>query len=45
MKQAIRWIREHGAEYGANPDFLVVTGGSAGGHLCALAALTANDPE
>jgi len=45
VKQAIRWIREHGAEYGANPDFLVVTGGSAGGHLCALAALTANDPE
>jgi acetyl esterase/lipase len=45
VKHAIRWIREHGAEYGANPDFLVVTGGSAGGHLCALAALTANDPE
>ncbi len=45
VKQAIRWIREHGSEYGANPDFLVVTGGSAGGHLSALAALTANDPE
>ncbi len=45
VKHAIRWVREHGAEYGANPDFLVVTGGSAGGHLCALAALTANDPE
>jgi acetyl esterase/lipase len=45
LKHAIRWIREHGAEYGANPDFLVVTGGSAGGHLAALVALTANDPE
>lgn len=45
VKRAIRWIREHGAEYGANPDFLVITGGSAGGHLCSLAALTANDPE
>jgi acetyl esterase/lipase len=45
VKQAIRWIREHAAEYGGNPDFLVVTGGSAGGHLCALAALTANDPD
>ena len=45
VKQAIRWIREHAAEYGANPDFLVVTGGSAGGHLCTLTALTANDPE
>ncbi|HIF63964.1 MAG: alpha/beta hydrolase [bacterium] len=45
IKHAIAWIREHGADYGANPDFLVVTGGSAGGHLAALVALTANDPE
>jgi acetyl esterase/lipase len=45
VKRAIEWIRVHGREYGANPDFLVVTGGSAGGHLAALAALTANDPE
>ncbi len=45
VKKAIAWIREHAAEYGADPEFLVVTGGSAGGHLAALAALTANDPE
>ena len=45
IKHAMHWIREHGGEYGANPDFLVVTGGSAGGHLAALVALTANDPE
>jgi len=45
VKHAIRWIREHGEAYGANPDFLVATGGSAGGHLCSLATLTANDPE
>ena len=45
VKRAIMWIREHGAEFGANPDFLVVTGGSAGGHLAALVALTANDLE
>ncbi len=45
LKRAIQWIRDHGAEYGANPDFIVVTGGSAGGHLAALVALTANDPE
>ena len=44
LKRALWWIREHGAEYGADPDFVVVTGGSAGGHLCALLALTANDP-
>jgi acetyl esterase/lipase len=45
VKRAIAWIREYAAEYGGDPSFFVVTGGSAGGHLCALAALTANDPE
>jgi acetyl esterase/lipase len=43
-KLALRWIREHIAEYGGDPDFVVVTGGSAGGHLAALLALTPNDP-
>jgi acetyl esterase/lipase len=45
LKRAIQWIREHGPEYGANPDFIVATGGSAGGHLAALVGLTANDRE
>lgn len=45
IKQAIRWIKEHGREHGADPDFIVVTGGSAGGHLAALTALSANDPH
>jgi acetyl esterase/lipase len=45
VKRAIAWIREHGPEYGADPRFIVVTGGSAGGHLTAMAGLTANDPE
>jgi acetyl esterase/lipase len=45
LKLAIRWIRERIAEYGGDPDFLAVTGGSAGGHLSALVALTADDPE
>jgi acetyl esterase/lipase len=43
VKKALAWIRENGARYGADPDFVVVTGGSAGGHLAALVALTAND--
>ncbi|TAM84393.1 MAG: alpha/beta hydrolase [Jatrophihabitans sp.] len=43
IKRAVRWIREHGAEYGADPSFLAVTGGSAGGHLAAMVALTANE--
>jgi acetyl esterase/lipase len=44
-KRALCWIREHGREYGMNPDFVAVTGGSAGGHLAALMGLTANRPE
>lgn len=44
VKAALKWIREHGAEYGADPEFIAITGGSAGGHLSALAALTPNDP-
>jgi len=45
VKAAIRWIRDEGVAHGCDPDFIAVTGGSAGGHLSALAALTGNDPE
>jgi acetyl esterase/lipase len=45
VKHAIAWIREHIAEYGGDPDRIVVSGGSAGGHLAAMAALTVNDAE
>src|SRR3989442_2578192 len=44
-KLALRWVREHIESFGGDPDFVVVTGGSAGGHLAALVALTANAPE
>jgi acetyl esterase/lipase len=44
-KRALAWIREHVHEYGGDPSFVVATGGSAGGHLSALVALTPNDPE
>jgi acetyl esterase/lipase len=40
VKRAIVWIKEHIADYGGDPGFIAVTGGSAGGHLSALAALT-----
>jgi acetyl esterase/lipase len=42
-KLALRWVREHVAEYGGDPARVVVTGGSAGGHLAAMVALTAGD--
>ncbi|WP_435118258.1 alpha/beta hydrolase [Amycolatopsis thermoflava] len=43
VKRAVAWIREHIHEYGGDPSFLAATGGSAGGHLAALLALTPND--
>jgi acetyl esterase/lipase len=43
LKRGLAWIREHADEYGIDPDFICVTGGSAGGHLTALMALTAGD--
>ena len=45
VKRALAWVKEHIAEYGGDPDFVAISGGSAGGHLAALAALTPNDPE
>lgn len=33
---AIRWVHEHAAEYGGDPDRLIVMGHSAGAHLAAL---------
>jgi acetyl esterase/lipase len=45
LKAGLAWIREHADEWNIDPDFIAVTGGSAGGHLAALMALTANDPE
>lgn len=45
VKKAIAWTREHIADYGGDPDYLVITGGSAGGHLAALAALTPGEKD
>jgi acetyl esterase/lipase len=44
-KRAVAWVRQHIAEYGGDPGFIAVTGGSAGGHLSSLLALTPNEPE
>lgn len=45
VKKALAWIRENIGEYGGDPSYVVITGGSAGGHLAALAALTPGVPD
>jgi acetyl esterase/lipase len=45
VKLALAWVQNNIASFGGDPGFVAVTGGSAGGHLSALAALTPNDPE
>lgn len=45
VKQAVAWMRTDGVSHGVDPQTIVIAGGSAGGHLAALAALTANRPE
>lgn len=42
-KRALAWIRGHIADFGGDPEYVCVTGGSAGGHLAAMVALTANE--
>jgi acetyl esterase/lipase len=44
VKRALAWVKDNVAEFGGDPGFVVVTGGSAGGHLASLAALSSDDP-
>ena len=45
VKTAIAWARANVDKFGGDRDFIAVAGCSAGGHLAALAGLTANDPD
>ncbi|MEO6471567.1 MAG: alpha/beta hydrolase [Aeromicrobium sp.] len=45
VKRAIAWVHENIAHYGGDPSYVAITGGSAGGHLAALAALTPGLPD
>jgi acetyl esterase/lipase len=45
-KSAIRWFKQHATELGIDPNRIITGGGSAGGHISALATLNPglNDP-
>ncbi|THV29030.1 alpha/beta hydrolase [Glycomyces paridis] len=44
-KRVVAWVREHAAEWGADPDRIVLTGSSAGAHMSTVAAFTQDRPE
>ncbi len=44
VRRAIAWTKAHAAGYGADPQRVVLVGGSAGAHLALLAAYTAAHP-
>jgi acetyl esterase/lipase len=43
VTRALGWVKKYVATHGGDPERVVVSGGSAGGQLAALVALTAND--
>lgn len=43
-RAALRWLQDHAADLGIDPERIVVSGSSAGGHLALWTAITANPP-
>jgi acetyl esterase/lipase len=43
-KRVVAWARVHAGEHGGDGGTIIVSGSSAGAHLAAMTALTANDP-
>jgi acetyl esterase/lipase len=44
VNTALAWVREHVADFGGDPDFVCITGGSSGAHLAVLATLAPDEP-
>ena len=44
-KSAVRWIRQHAAALGVDPDRIVAAGGSAGGHVAACTGVIKGHEE
>lgn len=45
LKKVIHWAREHAHEHGGDRERVIVAGSSAGAHVAATAALTADEPS
>jgi acetyl esterase/lipase len=45
VKRAVAWMKANAAKYQVNPERIVLSGGSAGGHLALLAAYTPEHPQ
>ncbi|KAI8066146.1 Alpha/Beta hydrolase protein [Thamnidium elegans] len=45
VKRSLRWIKKNIASFGGDPNFIVLSGDSAGAHLAAMTSLTTNDPK
>lgn len=43
-KTAVRWLREHADEYGIDPDRMIISGDSSGGHTALLVHITDGSP-
>ncbi|CAO0796579.1 unnamed protein product [Mucor circinelloides] len=45
VKRAIRWLKQNISSFGGDPNFIVLSGDSAGAHLASMASMTANHPQ
>ncbi|KAG2224052.1 hypothetical protein INT45_004933 [Circinella minor] len=45
IKRALRYLKRCISTFGGDPNFIVLSGDSSGGHLAAMTAFTANEPE
>ncbi|MEU6857767.1 alpha/beta hydrolase [Glycomyces sp. NPDC046736] len=45
VKRVVAWVRTHGADFGADPERIVLSGSSAGSHMSTMAALNPDQPE